>query len=419
MNIKPFQGWRYEQADVSDVIAPPYDVLTLADKQQLLRESGQNIVAVDLPHVPPSEVGPDSEYRQSAETLRQWMGGPLRRDERPSLYVYEQTFTWAGKSYCRRTLIAAAGLAEFGKGVWPHEKTFAGPKADRLKLMQETRVQLSPIFGFYEPSAEIEALLQRCTQRPADQFATLRGVGEKLWVLNRPEELKLIQNALAKRDIFIADGHHRYTTALNYRATLGDVPAEHPANFVMFVLASMSDPGLIILPTHRLISGLSVWNFERFVDSLRADMDVTPLEVSAGSAADADALLEPYGPHSMAFLSGEQAVVARLKNLSAMDVLAANEVPAWRRLDVAILHRLVLERHLAGFALAGAKTEYTPDGVKAMTAATDGQAQLVVLLAGTPISAVREIALAHSVMPHKSTYFYPKPATGLVIYPLE
>ena len=180
------------------------------------------------------------------------------------------------------------------------------------------------------PAGLIEALLQRCTQRPADQFATLRGVGEKLWVLNRPEELKLIQNALAKRDIFIADGHHRYTTALNYRATLGDVPAEHPANFVMFVLASMSDPGLIILPTHRLISGLSVWNFERFVDSLRADMDVTPLEVSAGSAADADALLEPDGPHSMAFLSGEQAVVARLKTLSAMDVLAAKAQYAYQ-----------------------------------------------------------------------------------------
>lgn len=419
MDIKPFQGWRYNSHDVSAVIAPPYDILTLADKLQLLRQSEHNIVAVDLPHVPPAEVGPDSEYQQSAATLRQWMGRQLRPDDQPSLYAYEQLFTWAGKEYRRRTLIAAVRLAEFGKGVWPHEKTFAGPKADRLKLMQETRVQLSPIFGFYEPSSELDALLANLTTQPAQQAATLRGVREQLWVIQQPEHLRTIQQSLAQRDLFIADGHHRYTTALNYRNTLGTLPPEHPANFVMFVLASMSDPGLIILPTHRMIGGLSGWDFDKFLASLAKDMELTPLSVSPATAADADALLKPFGPHSMAFLSGNRAVVGRCKSLAAMDAVAPDEVPAWRSLDVAILHKLALERHLGGFGFGGAKTEYTPDGAKAAEAATSGQAQLVVLLAGTPISAVREIALAGAVMPHKSTYFYPKPSTGVVIYPLE
>ena len=168
-----------------------------------------------------------------------------------------------------------------------------------------------------------------------------------------------------------------------------------------------------------MISGLSGWDFDKFLASLANDMELTPREVSPAAAADADALLKPYGPHSMAFLSGNRAVVGWPKDLAAMAAIAPEEVTAWRNLDVAILHKLVLERHLPAFRLPGAKTEYTPDGAKATGAAVGGHAQLAVLLAGTPISAVKEIALAGAVMPHKSTYFYPKPATGMVIYPLE
>lgn len=419
MEIRPFQGWRFGRGEVSQVIAPPYDILSAADKAALQKQDAHNIVTVDLPHVPPSEVGADSEYQASATTLQAWMAdGTLRRDERPSFYAYEQVYSWAGRSFRRRTLIAGVRVTEFGKGVWPHEKTFAGPKADRLKLTQTTRVQLSPIFGFYEDRAGLGGLLDGVCKRQPSQQGGLRGVQERLWVIDEPAEVAAAVAAMKDQDIFIADGHHRYTTALNYRATLGELPNDHPANYVMFVLAAMDDPGLIILPTHRLISGMAGFDMAKFLAGAGETMNLAKAAITAEQAADADGFLKPFGPHAMAFLCGHQAYVATPKNLSAMDAAAPEELPVWRRLDVSILHKLVIERGLAPFKGEATRIDYTPDGRTALAAAVSGKAQLAVLLQGTPLADVKEIALAGAVMPHKSTYFYPKPATGMVISPL-
>ena len=152
MQIKPFRGWRFagDHGKVDALIAPPYDVLSAADKQALLDRDGRNIVGVDLPHCPPSDAGPDSVYAAAAGQLATLQAdGVLLRVDVDCLYAYEQAYSWAGRDYRRRTLIAAVGLREFGDGIWPHERTFAGPKVDRMKLTQATRTQLSPIFGFY------------------------------------------------------------------------------------------------------------------------------------------------------------------------------------------------------------------------------------------------------------------------------
>ena len=419
MEIRAIHGLRYTGTEVSQLIAPPYDILSAADKAALQEQDSCNIVTVDLPHVPPSEVGPESEYQASAATLRAWMAdGTLRRDERPSLYAYEQVYSWAGRSYRRRTLIAGVRVTEFGKGVWPHEKTFAGPKADRLKLTQVTQVQLSPIFGFYEDRAGLGALLDGvCTRQPSQQ-GSLRGVQERLWVIDEPSEVAAAVAAMKDQDIFIADGHHRYTTAMNYRATLGELPPDHPANYVMFVLAAMDDPGLIILPTHRLISGLAGFDMAKFLAGAGETLNLRKATLSPEQAADADSFLKPFGAHAMALLCGDQVYVGTPKDLAAMDAAAPEELPVWRRLDVSILHKLVIERGLAPFKGDAMRIDYTPDGQAALAAAVSGKAQLAVLLQGTPLADVKEIALAGAVMPHKSTYFYPKPATGLVISPL-
>jgi len=421
MEIRPFSGFRYAvgDGDVSAFIAPPYDVLTQADKSALLTREARNIVAVDLPHCPPAGVGPDSAYAAAAATLRAWRAdGVMARDAAPCLYAYQQAYAWAGKTYRRRTLIAAVKLEAFGEGVWPHERTFAGTRADRMKLNLATGMQLSPVFGFYEDSDAVAEAVFAAAGAP-DAAGTLDGVDSCLWAVSDPDAIAAVQAALAGRDLFIADGHHRYTSALDYRDRLGPLPPDHPANFVMFVLAAMSDPGLIVLPAHRVLRGLRDFDLDRFVASAHRVMEFTRVRLGGDDVADAGGFLRRRGRHAMAFAAGQDAYVGRLKDLAVMDRVAGDRPEAWRELDVAILHRLLIDDYLADNKTNEMFIEYLADGRAALSAVKSGQADLAVFLQATPLDAVRDIALAGDVMPHKSTYFYPKPATGMVLYPLE
>jgi len=422
MEIRPFRGWRYCPADgdVGALIAPPYDVLSAADKAALLARDERNIVAVDLPHCPIDEAGPDGAYDEAAATLAAWRrAAVLAQDPRPSLYAYQQSFTWAGRSYCRRTLVAAVRLAEFGQGVWPHERTFAGPPADRFKLNEKTGMQLSAVFGFYEDHAGVSERLFAAADRPADAAANLNGVAEKLWVVSDGDVIEAVRAELAGRDLFIADGHHRYTTGLRYRDSLGPIDPDHPANFILFALAAMNDPGLIILPPHRVLTGLRDFDLKRFMARTREVMDYQPIRLAAADVADADALLRRHGRHTMAFAAGDSAVLGRLKDASVMDRVAAEQVPAWRELDVSVLHCLLIDQFLAGEKTERTHIDYVAAGPAALAAATTGRADLVVFLQATRLDAIRQISLAGTVMPHKSTYFYPKIASGIVLYPLR
>ncbi|MCK4624756.1 MAG: DUF1015 domain-containing protein [Phycisphaerae bacterium] len=422
MDIRSFQGWRYSVADgdISRLISPPYDVLSQVDKDAMLAADARNIVTVDLPHVPPVGVGPDEAYRAAAGRLDEWKSaGLLRQDGKPAIYAYQQTYEWAGKTHTRNMMIARVRATEFGKDVMPHEETFAGPKADRLKLTQHTQTQLSPIFGFYnDPGGAVSTMIQSAIGGEADAVGSLNDVTEKLWVIDDEKVVDSIASSLRGEPVFIADGHHRYTTALNYRDSLGEIAPDHPANFVMFVLAAMDDPGLIVLPTHRIIRGLDGFDLEKFVAGTGDVMGYEPVSLEASDVIDADAFLRPFGRHAMAMVGHNSAYVGRLKDISVMKTLSPDEIDAWRDLDVAILHRLVIEKCLADFRTDDTSIDYTPDGSAALAAVESGQADLTVLLQGTPIEAVRQIALAGAVMPHKSTYFYPKVATGMVLYQL-
>ncbi len=427
MEIRPFRGWRFRgrDGDVSVLLAPPYDVLSQADKDALLAREPDNIVGVDLPHVPPGEVGPDSAYEAAGRRLRGWIAdGLLQRDPQPALYAYQQDFTWAGKAHRRRAMIAAVRLAEFGQGIWPHEKTFPGPKADRMKLNCATGMQISAVFGFYEDGEEAAERLYSAPPAEAATRGCLGGVQENLWPVTDEEAIAAVAASLAERPLFIADGHHRYTTALNYRRSLGQIEDDHPANYVMFVLAAMSDSGLIILPAHRVISGLRDLDLERLALAARRSMSFERVELGEEQVADADGFLRGFGRHAMALAAPDRdgrlvSFVAALKDASLMDQLAADHVPAWRQLDVSVLHRLLVDHYLAECKTNEMFIEYVPDGRAALAAAASGRADLVVFLQATPLQAVRQVALAGAVMPHKSTYFYPKPATGMVLYPLR
>ncbi|UCG33532.1 MAG: DUF1015 domain-containing protein, partial [Phycisphaerales bacterium] len=259
--IQEFRAIRYGSGsglgrDLSAVIAPPYDVLDEADKARLTAQSNYNIATIDLPFIPPKKAGPDEVYQQAAKTMNKWLeGGVLARDDKPAFYLYHQNFQWEGREYTRRLFFARLRLEPFGEGsVFPHELTFGGPKEDRLKLMKATRCQLSPIFGLYlDPANKIMSLLEAKVVSEPDVAAVMEDVANRLWAVTDPDANAAVRDAMSDKKIYVADGHHRYSTALMYRDWLaeqeGELAPDHPARFVLMALAVMEDPGMLILPT--------------------------------------------------------------------------------------------------------------------------------------------------------------------------
>ena len=268
--IRPFAAIRFDHTryagDLSAVLAPPYDVLNQADKDTLLAKSDHNIVAIDLPHIPPKTLGPAKAYEQSADTMADWLKrGILVREDAPALYLYHQLFEHAGTSYTRRKFIARVRLHPFSdKVILPHEETFGGPKEDRLALMKTTKCNLSPVFVLYtDPKDQIgEAFSEVAAQAP-DVAASLNGIDNRIWIAKDAAVIGTVTSLMADKNLYIADGHHRYGTALNYRDWYakergGSLPDDHPVNYVMLVLASMDDPGCLILPYHRALAEIKL-----------------------------------------------------------------------------------------------------------------------------------------------------------------
>jgi uncharacterized protein (DUF1015 family) len=378
-------------------------------------------VAIDLPHVPPKQLGPEEKYRESAERFEQWkQNGVLVQDQAPALYLYEQNYTWAGRTYCRRAMLAGVRATSLGEDVIPHEHTFAGPKADRLRLTEVTSTQLSPIFGFYNDPIGVTDRLAAAASDEPDLSAEFGGVRENLWIVTDEKVIAEISEALRDIPVYIADGHHRYTTAMNYCDSLresGEIDEQHPANFVLFALAAKDDPGLVILPYHRMLAGLAAdFDIAALSDSVPA-LEWQLLQSEDADLSDADAFLAPYGETAMALVSGDEIWIARLSDPGAMDSAAADKCEAWRRLDVSILQVLIVDGALEQFKTDDYEATYTPDGNRARDNAA-GEGRLSIILQGTPLSAVESIANLGESMPHKSTYFYPKISTGMVLKPL-
>jgi uncharacterized protein (DUF1015 family) len=429
--IRPFSGIRYAKqfADVSPVIAPPYDVLDESQKAALQSKHPNNIVNVDLPWMPPKAVGPDSAYEKANLTLRAWLdSGILVRDRRPALYPYSQTFTWGEKTFHRRGFICLVKLTPFGEDVIPHEKTYKGPIEDRLKLMRATGMQLSPIFGlFADPRGQVTSLLYANAGRP-EQSGTFDSVKNDLWsVIDAEVEIK-IQDLMKARPIYIADGHHRYTTALQYQhdelnRAGGTLPPSHPANYCMFVLVGMHDDGLLILPTHRLIGGMQGFDMQIFRNAIKDHFDIEevhmrPEQFDDIAQTDASRALHQFGLYEGAT---RRFYLLKLKNLDVLKTLEPKQSEPWRHLDVAILQRYLLDEVLQPeFAAPNELVKgYTADAATISREVTGQKYQIALMLRPTPLSALEELGKHNEVMPQKSTYFYPKLATGLVMNPLR
>ncbi len=443
-DIQPLAAIRYPQTQQTDLISPPYDVLTMADKQHLLAKNPHNIAAIDLPHVPPKNAGPIAAYQQAAKTMESRLEqGVLKRDGTPALYPYEQIYTYDGKTYHRRGLFCRVRLEEFGPQgtIHPHEQTFSGPKEDRLMLMRATQANLSPVFGLYDDAAnavtgKLFAGAAGHTPLATAQLPSQDGksqVASHLWAVTDPQVISAVQTLLREKHLYIADGHHRYGTCLNYRSEIaakhgGAIPADHPANFALFVLIAMQDPGLIVLPTHRVAANLTGFTMDAFLQAAGNKLKRVSDAISGGEIDSLEKRLPEYGAHAMGIYDPktDRVVVVRpvdedpLGKLSADPVLTGKSGP-WRQLDVAILQHLIFDRVVAPAFAKGQAMQWAFPHVahEVREMCQSGQFQAGFVLQPTPLEAVRQLCNANELMPQKSTFFYPKLATGMVINSLR
>jgi uncharacterized protein (DUF1015 family) len=424
--IAPFQGLRFDLGRAQDpaaLLAPPYDVISERQREELERRHDRNIVRLDLPRGEG-----DQRYQNAAGLLERWMAeGTLRRDDRPSIYRYEQRFTFensaGAKAYTRRGFISLLKLEPFSsRVVLPHEHTLSGPKVDRLKLMRATRAQFSQVFALYrDPAGEAETLLSSVEgQPPALDATTGDGVRHRLWALDDPRIIAQVARVMAPKQVMIADGHHRYETMIALRDELR--PADRPpgqslADWGTMFFARAEDPGLLVLPTHRLVRGLPAEALAGLPERVRPWFTVT--EGSETSALAIEQRLAREGAARVTFAVREAGQARTLwLGLRPDADLGALGPPALQGLDVTVLHGLLLGPLLGIDAAAMARQSfltYTHELDQALGQIAAGEVQAGFLMNATKVEQVLAACEAGFVLPQKSTYFQPKLATGLVM----
>ncbi|MGA8057866.1 MAG: DUF1015 domain-containing protein [Candidatus Binataceae bacterium] len=423
--IEPFAGLLYDPERVgvlSNVVAPPYDLIDKARQDALYARSLYNVVRLELNRDP-------DRYASAARTLGEWLSdGVLKRAPRPAIYLYSQFFEIEGRLLRRDGFIVRIRLEEFSAGrILPHERTFPAAKQDRLELLTALNTNVSSVFGLYAGAHPALASLtaELTAHEPALEVTDDLGIRNQLRPIEDEAEIATIQQELESSRIFIADGHHRYETALEYRrrrrAAEHDPAAARPYDYTMMTLVACDDPGLVILPTYRVARRLDPETIASF------DSRVAPLfAVEEFSSPDMmRAALAKAGQGAIAVALGGERVklrLLRLKDPSAMADAMPGTPPAVQRLDVSVLHALVLERIFEitpEQIKAGGLIEYTIDALGALGNVGPASASGVFLMNPPAISDVEAVSDAGAVMPEKSTYFYPKLLTGLVLNPLD
>ena len=431
--VHPFRGLRYDLAcvgNLSAVIAPPYDVIDATLQQKLYDLSPYNFVRLILNKELPTDTPTENRYSRSARLFKEWLAdGVIAQDSARSLYVYHQDFEVEGRRYTRKGFMGRVRLEKFGEGnIYPHEETLSGPKADRLKLFHATNMNLSQIFGLYPDEAgEVQAKLDAAVGRSLPIQATDHlGVVSKLWAVTDQHVISEVASLLSAKPVFIADGHHRYETALRYRdekAATGDLKGDDaPANFVLMMLVSMSDPGLAILPTHRLISGLDALTSAQAAAILGQHFEIEQVGSGLEAMRETWERIEMDGSQELlGFGTVADSVwqTARFRSPDLMTQLAGEHSDDWRSLGVAILQRVVLERLLPEAGMREPKCQYVHLLKEVDDAVVAKSCQLVALVAPATMDHVESIAGNLEKMPPKSTYFYPKLLTGLVVHSLR
>jgi len=430
--IRPFRGVRYNQEqipDLSTVISQPYDRVRHGLQDKYYDLSPYNVVRIIKGKEQAGDDEQSNVYTRARDYYQSWLReGVLKREDVPALYVLHQTFTLSdGSTRTRQGLIAAFELSTFDEGiVLPHERTHSGPKVDRLNLMRATAVNFGHIFMLY-PGDRINELLGAAIEHQAglklhELFE--QDVTQQFWAVTDPQVITAVVEEMApKRNLIIADGHHRYETALNYRdemrAKYPDAPPDAGFNYRMVTLVSMQDPGLVILPTHRLIHSYRQMSGAEALEQAKKYFEVAPVEDRAAMEA---ALAQAESTHPrFGFYNGDYTVLM-LRDPAVLERLLPDRAPAWCLLDVSVLHELFIERVL-GIDKAAVERkeniEYLRDPQMGYDAVDRGEAEFLLVLNPTRMAQVRACTAAGEKMPQKSTDFYPKVIGGLVMMPLE
>ncbi len=434
--IQAFRGLRYNLAQVgslSDCIAPPYDVVDSQLQNHLYGLSPYNFLRLELNRRETEDADENAIYQRAARIYRSWRSeGVLQTEPDPAIYVYHQEFDDAGEKRVRRGFMARVKLQRFGEGnIYPHEQTHAKAKDDRLRLTRATQANLSQIFGLYpDPQNAIQQMLEEKIAGVQGLEATDHlGVIHRMWPISDVKTIQQVTALIADRDMFVADGHHRYETACNYRDELNaqsPLPDAHPANYVLTMLVSMSDPGLVVLPTHRLLSGVPAMTTSQLHDKLSPYFDCELVghgPESAGAVwAEMDRLDEQLIMAIYSKASNEWTrISAKQEGADRMAAIASEHSSDWQGLGVAVLHRLVFEDAL------GLREMPKPTYVHQVSEVIDGlhgklegnlDYPLAALVMPATIEHIRAVSLHQERMPAKSTYFYPKLVSGLVVHPL-
>jgi len=437
MDVSAFKGYRYDATVVGDpanCVAPPYDVIDVEQQEKLYKVSDFNIIRVIKGISKENDSESDNVYTRAGADLQSFCRrGAIKQDASERIYVYAQDFTIGSKSYRRTGFVALGKLEEYGGSVKAHEQTLSGPKADRLNLMRTNKSQIGQIFVLYtDPDKSIDAILAQAVQAvPLVKHTDDDGVVHQLYAETDPEQIQAIIEVMEDKHICIADGHHRYETALNYyQETKNPAAAYHMMTFV-----NTHNEGLIVLPTHRLVKSIEDFRYPEFLQQMKEYFDVARLAFEDESGrgeryqeiTDGLALEMESGNHAFGMYFADGAFyIAILRDEKVMEEIAADRSDAWRKLDVAILHKLILEKMLGideAALTAQVNVEYIKDFGTATQRAIDRvdaqDAQALFFLNPTRAQEVEAVAATGEKMPQKSTFFYPKIFSGLVMNILE
>jgi uncharacterized protein (DUF1015 family) len=434
-DVRPFRALRYDvqQVNPAAAVTQPYDKITPAMQERYYAASPYNLVRIILGRSEAKDNTAHNVYTRAAEYSRQWRAaGILRHDLSPSVYAYSQAFTApGGGKFTRHGFIALGRVEDYStKVVFRHEQTLSKPKADRLDLLRATRVHYEQLFLLYEDSSEIDSLLRPASKiAPTIDVADEYGVAHRVWQIFDPKLIAQLQQAMRGKKLVIADGHHRYETALNFRdecrALAGSDADSHrnaPYEFVMMTFVNMNDPGLLILPTHRVVHSLESFSREKFQASAREFFAVEEVD-STFDGSKATAMLHERGRTGTALLAVTAGRVFLLHSLKpAASKFLKGLSPRQQSLDVAQLHKCLLEGVL-GLSEESIRNQqnlsYLRDADEALSQVREGAANIVFLMNPCPVQQVRDVAFAGEVMPQKSTDFYPKLLSGLTAYALD
>ena len=432
--VLPFCGYRYNTdiySDLNDVTAPPYDIIPKEEQQALFDKNEHNIIRIDYGPEYSTDTDADNKYTRAGKDLKKWIAdNVLVKEDKPAFYIYEQIFSLgsSNSSNSLKGILSKVQLQEFSENViLPHEFTISKAKTDRLNLMRQTAANTSPIYSLYlDEDEKIASVIDKnsdCT--PDLTFVTDEGVRQNIWIVTDESVCNEITNLFENKKLFIADGHHRYETALNYRNERHEADGTEvnscEYDYIMMMLVSMSNSGLFVFPTHRLVRDSHRYDETLLVGMLTENFSVSKIYFTEGDYADiiTDRLSNSLDEKLFGlYTGGNYYYLLELKSLATIDSAIDGMSDAYKHLDVTVLHKLILERFL-GIDEENMKKQsnlsYMRDAAEAVQAVKDGEYQCAFIINPTKVSEIKNVASANEKMPQKSTYFWPKLVTGIVI----